>query len=185
MSDGYMWFEGVPFPTMDFTPEVLREAQESFAFKDENVLILTYPKSGTNWLIEIVCLIFSKGDPKWIQSVPIWDRSPWVETEDGYNALKDKEGPFLISTHLPIQLIPKSLFNSKAKVIYLIRNPRVVLVSGYFFWSISTFVKKPESLEQYFEWFIKGNGHQKHRREDLPIPGQEIRTRRTELRPQE
>ncbi|XP_046538110.1 sulfotransferase 2A1-like [Equus quagga] len=113
--------------------------------------------NGTNWLIEIVCLIFSKGDPKWIQSVPIWDRSPWVETEDGYNALKDKEGPFLISTHLPIQLIPKSLFNSKAKVIYLIRNPRVVLVSGYFFWSISTFVKKPESLEQYFEWFIKGN----------------------------
>nr|XP_014587549.2 bile salt sulfotransferase-like [Equus caballus] len=30
---------------MGFTPEVLREAQESFAFKDENVLILTYPKS--------------------------------------------------------------------------------------------------------------------------------------------
>lgn len=44
------------------------------------------------------------------------------------------------------------------KVIYLIRNPRDILVSGYFFWIISNFVKKPESLEQYFEWFIQGNG---------------------------
>uniref|UniRef100_A0A8C4L4T0 Uncharacterized protein n=1 Tax=Equus asinus asinus TaxID=83772 RepID=A0A8C4L4T0_EQUAS len=44
----YMWFEGVPFPTMDFTPELMREAWESFVFKDEDVLILTYPKSGMN-----------------------------------------------------------------------------------------------------------------------------------------
>ncbi|XP_014718508.1 sulfotransferase 2A1-like [Equus asinus] len=157
MSDGYVWFEGVPFPTKGFTPEVLREARESFVFKDEDVLILTYPKSGTNWLIEIVCLVYSKGDPKWIQSVPIWERSPWVEAEYGYNALKDKEGPRLISTHLPIQLIPKSLFNSKAKVIYLIRNPRDVLMSGYFFYGVSSFAEKFESLEEYFEWFIKGN----------------------------
>ncbi|KAM9048256.1 LOW QUALITY PROTEIN: sulfotransferase 2A1 [Megaptera novaeangliae] len=42
-------------------------------------------------------------------------------------------------------------------VIYLIRNPRDVFVSGYFFWRIATFVKRPESLEQYFEWFIQGN----------------------------
>uniref|UniRef100_A0A8C4PHR8 Sulfotransferase n=1 Tax=Equus asinus TaxID=9793 RepID=A0A8C4PHR8_EQUAS len=128
MSDGYVWFEGIPFPSMGYKPEVLREARESFALKDEDVLILTYPKSGTNWLIEIVCLVYSKGDPKWIQSVPIWDRSPWVEAEYGYNSLKDKEGPRLITSHLPIQLIPKSLFNSKAKVIYLIRNPRDVLI---------------------------------------------------------
>ncbi|XP_058386985.1 sulfotransferase 2A1-like [Diceros bicornis minor] len=157
MSGRYIWFEGIPLPDTTVVPEVLREALESFVFKDEDVLIVTYPKSGTNWLIEILCLISSKGDPKWIQSVPIWDRSPWIENEYGYNLLKDKEGPLLITSHLPIQLIPKSLFSSKAKVIYLIRNPRDILVSGYFFYSISNFIKKPESLEQYFEWFIQGN----------------------------
>ncbi|XP_058386706.1 sulfotransferase 2A1-like [Diceros bicornis minor] len=80
-----------------------------------------------------------------------------LEAEYGYNSLKDKEGPRLISSHLPIQLIPKSLFSSKAKVIYLIRSPRDILVSGYFFQSKLNFIKKPESLEQYFEWFTQGN----------------------------
>ncbi|XP_005219519.1 sulfotransferase 2A1-like isoform X2 [Bos indicus] len=142
---------------MEFPSEHLREVQEDFIIKDEDVLLLTYPQSGTNWLIETVCLIYSKGDPKWVQSEPIWDRSPWVETKHGYELLKEKEGPRLISSHLPIQLFPKSFFKSKAKMIYLIRNPRDVLVSGYFFWRSAKFVKRPQSLEQYFEWFVEGN----------------------------
>ena len=44
------------------------------------------------------------------------------------------------------------------KVIYVIRNPRDVLISGYFFWGKTNLVKEPESLETYFEWFLKGNG---------------------------
>ncbi|OBS73703.1 hypothetical protein A6R68_15758, partial [Neotoma lepida] len=88
----------------------------------------------TNWLIEIVCLIQTKGNPKWVQSVPNWDRSPWIESQEGYQTLIKKEGPRLITSHLPFHLFPKSFFSSKAKVIYLIRNPRDVLVSGYFFW---------------------------------------------------
>ena len=66
--------------------------------------------------METVCLIHSKGDPKWIQSVPIWERSPWVEAFSGYNLLKDKEGPRFITSHLFVQLFPRSFFKSKAKV---------------------------------------------------------------------
>ncbi|XP_015423438.1 PREDICTED: bile salt sulfotransferase [Myotis davidii] len=156
MADGYVWFEGIPFPVVDCTPEHLR-AMQDFVFKDEDVLTVSFPKSGTNWLLEILCLIYSKGDPTWVQSVPIWERSPWVENTHGYQILKDKEGPRLITSHVPIHLFPKSIFKSKTKVIYLIRNPRDILVSGYFFWIISKFVKRPESLEQYFEWFTQGH----------------------------
>ncbi|KAF5918502.1 hypothetical protein HPG69_018286 [Diceros bicornis minor] len=45
-------------------------------------------------------------------------------------------------------------------VICLIRNPRDSLVPGYFFYRILNFIKKPESLEQFFEWFIQGNEQQ-------------------------
>uniref|UniRef100_A0A8C6R986 Sulfotransferase n=1 Tax=Nannospalax galili TaxID=1026970 RepID=A0A8C6R986_NANGA len=155
MSD-YIWFEGIPFPAIGTETEILREIRDKFVIRDEDTLLLTYPKSGTNWLIEIVCLIQTKGDPKWVQSVPIWERSPWIESSVGYSLLNKKEDQCLMSSHLPIHLFPKSLFSSKAKVIYLIRNPRDVLVSGYFFWGKTNLVKNPESLEIYFEWFLNG-----------------------------
>lgn len=46
MSDEYVWFEGIPFPFVGFSPEYLRDIKENFVLKDEDVLILTFPKSG-------------------------------------------------------------------------------------------------------------------------------------------
>ncbi|XP_055991551.1 sulfotransferase 2A1-like [Sorex fumeus] len=148
---------GVLFPTVIFTPAFMTEEWHNFLFKDEDVLLLTYPKSGTNWMIEILSLIRSKGDPKWIQSVPIWDRSPWIETKKGFEVLKDQKGPRFMTSHLPIQFMPKSFSNAKVKVIYVIRNPRDVLVSGHLFWKGLKYVQEAESMEQYFDWFLQGN----------------------------
>ncbi|XP_006997237.1 sulfotransferase 2A2-like isoform X1 [Peromyscus maniculatus bairdii] len=156
MSD-YLWFEGIPFPVIEYEKKIIEESRDKFVIRDEDTVIVTYPKSGTNWMKEIVCLIQTKGDPSWIQSVPIWDRSPWIESQRGYQLLINKEGPRLITSHLPFHFFPKSFFSSKAKIIYVIRNPRDVLVSGYFYWSKTKFVKNPYSLTTYFEWFLKGN----------------------------
>ncbi|XP_052026528.1 probable alcohol sulfotransferase isoform X2 [Apodemus sylvaticus] len=158
MMSEYTWFEGIAFSTKVIKKETLENIRNKFVVKEEDLIILTYPKSGTNWLVEIVCLIQTKGDPKWIQSVPIWDCSPWLEADYGYPLIINKEVPRLFSSHLPIHLFSKSLFSSKAKVIYLIRNPRDVLVSAYFFWGKTNLVRNPGSLETYFEWFLKGNG---------------------------
>ncbi|KAK7798060.1 hypothetical protein U0070_010709 [Myodes glareolus] len=132
MSD-YLWFERIAFFALGFEKEILEEIGDMFVIRDEDTVILTYPKSGTNWLIETVCLIQTKGNPKWIQAVPIWECSPWVETQIKYQILINQEGPWLISSHLPFNLSPKSFFSSKGKMIYVIRNPRDVLVSDYFF----------------------------------------------------
>ncbi|KAM4825264.1 sulfotransferase 2A1-like [Thomomys bottae] len=158
MAQDYVWYQGIPFPVLNFNPEVIKAVHETFVVKDEDIITVTYPKSGTHWLIEILSLIHTKGDPKWIRSVTTYNRSPWMEGVGGYKALLDrKEGPPLISSHLPIQLFPKSFFTSKAKVIYVTRNPKDVLISGYHFWSSANLTKKPESLEQYFEWFLQGH----------------------------
>ncbi|XP_015352114.1 sulfotransferase 2A1-like [Marmota marmota marmota] len=156
MSEDGVWFEGIRFPNF-YQTENLRTACEKFVMKDEDTVIVSYPKSGTLWLIEILCLIHSRGDPKWVQSVPFWKRSPWIERRDAEQLDRDSEGPRFFTSHLPFHLFPKSFFTSKGKVIYIIRNPRDVLVSGYFFWSRTNFVKNPDSLEQFFEQFIQGN----------------------------
>ncbi|XP_052569155.1 sulfotransferase 2A1-like [Peromyscus californicus insignis] len=150
-------FGGIPLPGIVVEKEFIEKICDKFMIRDEDTVILSYPKSGTNWLIETVCLIQTKGNPKWIQSVPIWDRSPWIEYKASYQKLISKEGPRLLTSHLPFHLFPKSFFSSKAKVMYLIRNPRDVLVSGYFFWHKKKIDKNPESLTTYFEWFLKGN----------------------------
>ncbi|XP_073913954.1 sulfotransferase 2A1-like [Castor canadensis] len=157
MFDDYLWFEGVPLPSLGFKPEIIRELRDNFVVKDEDIVTLSYPKSGTNWLVEILCLIHTKGDPKWIQSMPIWDRAPWLEAENGFMSLQGMEGPRLITSHLPFQLFPRSFSSSKAKVIYIIRNPRDVSVSGYFFWEKMNICKIAKSWDEYFEWFIQGN----------------------------
>ncbi|XP_053460727.1 sulfotransferase 2A1-like isoform X2 [Nycticebus coucang] len=157
MANDNLWYEGIPFPRVNFKLEILRKAQEEFMVEDDDVVTVTYPKSGTNWLIEILCLIHSKGDTKWIQSVPIWKHSPWIETQYGFASANKMEGPRLLSSHLPIHLFPKSFFSSKAKVIYVIRNPKDIIVSGHFFWNSVNLAKKPKSMEQYLEWFLEGN----------------------------
>ncbi|XP_012787990.2 sulfotransferase 2A1-like [Sorex araneus] len=156
-SDQNKKINGVLFPTVSLTPAFMTEEWHHFLFTDEDVLLLTYPKSGTHWMVEILSLIHCKGDPKWIQSVPIWDRLPWIETERGFKLLKDEKGPRFMRSHLPIQFLPKSFFNAKVKVIYVIRNPRDVIVSGHLFWKGITYVQEAESMEQYFDWFLEGN----------------------------
>ncbi|XP_077887877.1 sulfotransferase 2A1 isoform X4 [Ictidomys tridecemlineatus] len=142
MTDGYLWFEGLPFPRVGWSCEGLKEACTKFVIKDEDTVMVSYPKSG---------------DTKWIQSVPIWECAPWLETDVGYKMLNEREGPRLLASHLPFHLFPKSLFTSKAKVIYLMRSPKDVLVSGYYHRTVTKLTKNPESLEQYFQWFLEGN----------------------------
>ncbi|OBS59018.1 hypothetical protein A6R68_09857, partial [Neotoma lepida] len=84
------------------------------------------------------------------------EHSPWVELKYSSEALRNKESPLLITSHLSVQLFPKSFFSSNAKVIYLIRDPRDVLVSGYHYWRAANQIPKSKSLEEYFENFLQG-----------------------------
>ncbi|XP_004387019.3 bile salt sulfotransferase-like [Trichechus manatus latirostris] len=157
MATDYFRFEGISFMKNVHSTEILKTLQDEFVVRDGDVITLAYPKSGTNWMIEIISLIHSKGDPSWVQSVLNWNRSPWIETRIGYERVKNQKDPRMYSSHLPFQLFPKSLFHSKAKVIYVIRNPRDVITSGYYFFKALKCVQTPELFEQYLECFLQGN----------------------------
>lgn len=50
------------------------------------------------------------------------------------------------------------LFFFKFKCIYVMRNPRDVITSGYHFWKMVKIIREPESFEEYSERFLQGNG---------------------------
>ncbi|XP_006901873.1 PREDICTED: bile salt sulfotransferase-like [Elephantulus edwardii] len=160
MTSNSFVYEGVYFFTNVVTPEDIISIRDEFVVRDEDIITLSYPKSGTNWMIEIINLIHCKGDNTWVQSVPNFLRSPWLETKDGYKSVSNiKDGVRFYTSHLPIQLFPKSFFNSKAKVIYIIRNPRDVMVSTFYFSKGIKFAKPPEKFEQFFDHFLQGEGN--------------------------
>uniref|UniRef100_A0A8C8SU23 Sulfotransferase n=1 Tax=Pelusios castaneus TaxID=367368 RepID=A0A8C8SU23_9SAUR len=160
MADQFFTHKGVMFSTLDYLPDTLSYVENEFQVRDDDVFNITYPKSGSTWMLEILSLIRCEGDPGWVRSVLNWYRAPWVEYHLE-TALKYPP-PRLLSSHLPIQLFPKSFQHSKAKVriIYTLRCPKDVLVSLYHFSQVLHFFKTPESLDSFIEDFLSGNGEQ-------------------------
>ncbi|XP_073515301.1 sulfotransferase 2B1-like isoform X2 [Phyllobates terribilis] len=148
-------FAGIQLPGHLHTPQSLQYAQE-FEFREGDVVIVTYPKSGTTWMQEILTLIYSQGDPVIATSVPNWMRAPWLEHTYFKDTLKDGEGPRVITTHLPSNTLAPALQKSKAKVIYILRNPKDVAVSFYYFHKMAKFLPDSGSFPEFLELFLEG-----------------------------
>nr|XP_048282860.1 sulfotransferase 2A1-like isoform X2 [Myodes glareolus] len=62
-----------------------------------------------------------------------------------------------MATHLSIQLFPKSYFTSKAKIIYVIRNPKDVVTSSYYIGKHLSFLNNQQTFEEHLHAFIQGD----------------------------
>ncbi|NWY10654.1 ST2B1 Sulfotransferase, partial [Aphelocoma coerulescens] len=150
-------FAGISLPGHLHTQESLGFAA-AFTFRDTDVLIATYPKSGTTWMQEILTLLFSLGDARPAKTIPNWERAPWLEQIYCREALQDTETPRLLTTHLPAHILAPALQRSKAKVIYVARNPKDVAVSFYHFHHLAKFLPDPSSFDAFLTQFLEGTG---------------------------
>jgi hypothetical protein len=73
----YIW------PGLLMTPERLRELT-SFDFRPSDILICSYPKSGTTWISEIISLLVHRGDVEQVKRRPLHERVPWLELDDRF-----------------------------------------------------------------------------------------------------
>ncbi|XP_030621024.1 sulfotransferase family 5A, member 1 [Chanos chanos] len=151
-------YQGISFCGHLHTQESLQYAT-NFQFQDTDTLIVTYPKSGTTWMQQIVSLVSSHGDATRVQTEPNWSRAPWLEQYYFCDLLKVQQGPRLITTHLPYHLLASALQGSKAKVIYVARNPKDVAVSYYHFHKMANFLPDPGTFEEFLNAFLDGTVH--------------------------
>ncbi|XP_074471524.1 sulfotransferase family 5A, member 1 [Sebastes fasciatus] len=149
-------FHGISFPGHLHTQDSLQLALK-FPFRDTDIIIVSYPKSGTTWMQEIVTLISSRGDPHVSQTVPNWTRAPWLE-HHFFTAILEASSttPRVITTHLPHHLLGPALQGSKAKVIYVSRNPKDLVVSFYHFHKMANFLPEAGSFPDFLNRFLEG-----------------------------
>ena len=100
-----------------------------FRFRDDDIIISTYAKSGTTWMQQIIGQLLFGGDPE----LSVADMSPWVDLrvpprEEKLAALESQTHRRFLKTHLPVDTL---VFSPKAKYVYIGRDGRDVVWSMY------------------------------------------------------
>lgn len=100
-----------------------------FKFRDDDIIVATYAKSGTTWTQQIVAQLLFNGDPE----VSVADISPWLDLrvppkEVKLSAIEAQTHRRIIKTHLPVDAL---VFSPRAKYIYIARDGRDVVWSMY------------------------------------------------------
>ncbi|XP_035275080.1 sulfotransferase 2B1-like isoform X4 [Anguilla anguilla] len=155
MDEKYVHFNGYLLPKETHSAESLKYAAE-FQVHDDDVFAVTYPKSGTTWMQEILPPILNGGDLTPVQTIPNWDRVPWLEETRAALVLGDRPPPRAMVSHLPYHLMPPSFYTSKAKVIYVTRNPKDIAVSSFHFHKMASFLDDPGTFDEFLDKFLSG-----------------------------
>ncbi|XP_067930825.1 sulfotransferase 1E1-like [Watersipora subatra] len=154
----YQAEEGVCIPQYADIEKNLKRLSE-FQPRNTDYIFCSYPKSGTHWVYEIIRMLVS--------GLLNYTADPIYNLESGNYAdsdgPKESSSPRVLHTHLPPDMLPKSI--TERKMVYILRDPRDQLVSLYHHhqglkWSpkmsFTDFFKNvqdyPEKVE-YGNWF--------------------------------
>ena len=100
----------------------------NFKFRDDDIVISTYAKSGTTWMQQIVSQLIFDG----AEGLDVSHLSPWVDLRimppEAYAALEAQTHRRFVKTHLPVDAL---VFSPKAKYIYVGRDGRDMVWSFY------------------------------------------------------
>ncbi|CAL8276007.1 unnamed protein product [Boreogadus saida] len=140
------------------------EKVQNFQARPDDILIATYPKAGTTWASYILDLLyFSQTQPDRQTSTPIHDRVPFLEITSLPNHPSGADladnlvtSPRLIKTHLPVQMVPKSFWEQKCRVVYVARNAKDNAVSYYHFDRMNVVQPEPGDWNSFLQRFMDG-----------------------------
>ena len=98
-------------------------------FRDDDIVIATYAKSGTTWVQQIVAQLIFKG----AEGLEVAEMSPWLDLrvpprEVKLPAVEAQRHRRFLKTHLPVDAL---VFSPRAKYLYIGRDGRDVVWSMY------------------------------------------------------
>ncbi|KAG5606028.1 hypothetical protein H5410_027520 [Solanum commersonii] len=117
--------------------------QQQFQAQDNDIILITSPKSGTVWLKSLLIALVNRNNH------PIFEKDHPLLLKNAHDLILFLEldlyadgqvldfssftSPRLLATHVPFASLPKSVQNSRTKLVYLCRNPRDTFISMWNF----------------------------------------------------
>ncbi|XP_038065189.1 sulfotransferase 1A1-like isoform X2 [Patiria miniata] len=148
-------------PGMD---EVVRDLKD-FEVREDDAWIVTYPKAGTTWAQEIMSCVMHDGNLEEVNKRHTTFRVPFLELNlpepirrmknmpHTHKIVAEMPSPRVIKSHLPGQLLPPQLWTKKPKIVYVMRNPKDVVVSTFHFMRMMD--RSPTKQAETFAEFLE------------------------------
>lgn len=137
--------------------------QQRFQAQPEDILLATYPKSGTTWLKALLFVITNQTCISNPDQNPLLRASPhelvaMLESYAAKNPTNPRPSDSLMHTHIPYTSLPESTKSSGCRIVYVYRDPKDVLVSCWHFVNKLKAEGVPGiSLAEAFEQFSRGD----------------------------
>ncbi len=143
--------------TSDTTLQLVRDI-EAFPVGGDDLIIVGFPKSGTNWMNIVLAQLYdhwetTKRTPGNVVpefSVPM---RPAVGFQ-GYDVCVDSPSPRLMKTHLAFPLMPRAFREGHGRAIFIARNPKDVCDS--FFNNLRKVLHDGWGWDEFVDAFLRG-----------------------------
>ncbi|XP_026876949.1 cytosolic sulfotransferase 2-like [Electrophorus electricus] len=140
------------------------EKVQNFKARPNDIVVATYPKSGTTWVSYILDLLhFRQTDAERENTVPLDERVPFLEffmpslyTPGTEMADMLSTTPRIIKTHLPVQFMPKSFWEQSCRIVYVARNAKDNVVSYFHFDCTEKIQPEPGDWKSFLQRFKDG-----------------------------
>jgi len=145
-------------------PALVRSEAQLAAFRAlpcraDDVFVATYPKCGIHEVHKLCQLILKVESLMFPAEFNKWEEGPvWTGKGAGKGDLPhaDIPAPRIVATHVPVDFLPSEIAKLGCRVVYVVREPKDVLVSYYHDSQSNPFIETPPTLEAFAEAFIAG-----------------------------
>ncbi|XP_074065818.1 sulfotransferase 6B1 [Macrotis lagotis] len=146
-------YQGITYPITICTAETF-QALDHFEARREDIVLASYPKCGSNWLLQICSELICATSPQKYEHPEF----PVLECGDPekYQRMKQFPSPRILTTHLHYDKLPKSIFTKKAKILVMFRNPKDTATSFFHFHNDVPEIPSYGSWDDFFSYFMKG-----------------------------
>nr|XP_002709808.2 sulfotransferase 6B1 [Oryctolagus cuniculus] len=153
LSHLFFTYQQIPYPVTMCALETFK-ALDAFEARSDDIVLASYPKCGSNWILHIVRELLSVVSEKKYE----YSEFPVLECGDSekYQRMKLFPSPRIMTTHLHYDKLPGSIIKSKAKILVIFRNPKDTAVSFFHFHNDVPDIPSYGSWDDFFKHFMKG-----------------------------